>query len=211
MLRNLHYIRTLLIAVCVVWVVYVLIFQPSNDAKMLPDAIWGSPIKFEDDSPMPHSAIEQVVSDGERVYVLYTSSMGIVQVYDQSGVYLYSWRLYTHQNGALGMAVQDGALYIRDYHADMYVFREGEFVEFLRDEAADAIASIIDYMAFEANTEGYKIKSGSVWYVHGETQNCIVKRPVQTGIYQNNINYLITILLFGSAAMIYWRKAIHKV
>lgn len=210
MLRNLPCIRIAVIAICVIAVICMWIFQPNNDTKGLPDAIWGNPIKFEDDSVMPHSAIEQVVSDGQRVYVLYTSTKGVVQVYDHTGAYLYSWRLYAHQNGAFGMAVHEDTLYIQDYHADIYVFRDGEFVEFLTNSAADTIANTIPYVEFESNTEGYKIKSGSIWRIDGETQICLINRPAQTGIYQNNINYLITILLFGAVAMIYWRKTTHK-
>ena len=153
---------------------------------------------------MPNFGIEQVVSDGQRVYVLYTSRNGVVQVYDYNGIYLYSMRLYAHLNGAFAMAVDGNMLYIEDYHGDIYVFKDGEFAEFLRSDAADAIREEIPYSTFEKNTEGYEIRKGSVWRIEGDTQTCIVNRPAQTGIFQNNMDNLITIFVFIVFALVYW-------
>jgi hypothetical protein len=107
-------------------------------------------------------------------------------------------------NGAFKMAVKDTVLYIEDYHADIYVFKDGEFIDFLRDDAADAIKEKIPYSTFEKNTKGYEIRSGSVWRIDGETQTCIVNRPVKTGIYQNNMDKLILICGFAAFALVYW-------
>lgn len=197
-------IKNVVIVILVIGVALSMIFKPDDDTKGFPDAIWGKPVLFEDDSVMPNSGIEQVVSDGQRVYVLYTSRNGVVQVYDYDGNYLHSMRLYAHMNGAFKMAVKDNLLYIQDFHGDMYVFKDGEFTEFLRNDAADAIKEEIPYSTFEKNTEGYEIRKGSVWRIEGDTRTCIVNRPAQTGIYQNNMNNLITILLFMAFALVYW-------
>ena len=204
MSRHVPNTKKVVIIILIIVVALSLIFRPNDDTKGLPDAIWGKPVQFEDKSVMPNSGIEQVVSDGQRVYVLYTSRNGVVQVYDYSGIYLYSLRLYAHMNGAFKMAVKDTVLYIEDYHADIYVFKDGEFIDFLRDDAADAIKEKIPYSTFEKNTKGYEIRSGSVWRVDGETQTCIVNRPVKTGIYQNNMDKLILIFGFAAFALIYW-------
>ena len=84
------------------------------------------------------------------------------------------------------------------------VFKDGEFIDFLRDDAADAIREEIPYSTFEKNTKGYEIRSGSVWRIDGETQTCIVNRPARTGIYQNNMDKLITIFGFAAFALVYW-------
>ena len=204
MSKKLSVIKNIVVVILMIGVVLSMMFKLDDDMKGLPDAVWGKPVVFEDDSVMPNSGVEQVVSDGERVYVLYTSRNGVVQVYDYNGTYLYSMRLYAHMNGAFKLAVKDNLLYIQDYHGDMYVFKDGEFTEFLRNDAADAIKEEIPYSSFEKNTEGYEIRKGSVWRIEGDTQTCIVNRPTQTGIYQNNMNNLITILLFMVFALVYW-------
>jgi len=204
MSRYLPIIKKVVVIILIIDIAFLLIFRPNDDTKGLPDAIWGKPVQFEDESVMPNSGIEQVVSDGQRVYVLYTSRNGVVQVYDYSGIYLYSMRLYAHSNGAFEMAVKDNVLYIKDYHADIYVFKDGEFIEFLSDDAADAIREEIPYSTFQKNTRGYEIRSGSVWRIDGETQTCIVNRPARTGIYQNNMDALITFFGFAAFALVYW-------
>ena len=204
MSRYLPIINKVVVIVRIIGVAFLLIFRQNDDTKELPDAIWGRPVQFEDDSVMPNSGIEQVVTDGQWVYVLYTSRTGVVQVYDYGGTYLYSMRLYAHSNGAFKMATKDQVLYIEDYHADIYVFKNGEFTEFLKDDAADAIRAEIPYSTFEKNSEGYEIKNGSVWRVDGQMQTCIVNRPAQTGIYQNNMDRLILFFGLAAFALVYW-------
>ena len=204
MSRYLPVIKRIIIVILTIGIAFGMIYKPRDDGKELPDAIWGLPVQFEDDSVMPNSSIEQVVSDGKLVYVLYTSRTGVVQIYDYDGAYLYSMRLYAHSNGAFKMAIEGNILYIEDYHADIYVFKNGEFMKFLKDDAADAIRKKIPYSAFEKNTEGYAIKNGSVWRTEGEHDVCIVNRPAQVGIYQNNIDKLVTVFLFVAFALVYW-------
>ena len=204
MSRYLPVIKTVILIILVVGIALSLIFRPDDDTKGFPDAIWGKPVVFEDDSVMPHSGIEQVVSDGQRVYVLYDSEKGVVQVYDCGGTYLHSMRLYKHMNGAFSMPAEGDMLYIKDYHGDIYAFKNGEFSEFLRNEAADAIKEEIPHSIFEQNTQGYEVRSGSVWRIDGDTQTCIISRPAQTGIYQNNMNNLLPIFACIALALVYW-------
>ena len=204
MLRNVANVKTVILIILIFYVAFGMLFNPNDDTKGMPDAIWGQPVKFEDDSAMTNSGIEQVVADAQRVYVLYTSSKGVVQVYDYDGNYLHSIRLYTHLNGAFEMAVNDNVLYIEDYHADIYVFEDGEFVEFLKDDTADAIREAIPYSKFQNNTEGYEIRKGSVWHVDGQTHTCIVNRPARTAIYQNNFDKLIMVVVVAVFALCFW-------
>ena len=207
MSRELSVLKNVVVIILIIGIACGLLFRPTDDTKGFPDAIWGQPVQFENDSVMLYSSIEQVVSDGKRVYVLYTSRKGIIQVFDPNGNYLYSWRIFPHINGAFKMAVSDNVLYVRDYHADIYVFKEGIFVEFLTDNAADAISKEVQYSTFEENTAGYEIKNGAVWYVDGETKKCIVNRPVATEMYQNNIDKFIMVILFSAISMMcYFRK-----
>lgn len=205
---NLHGLKKVIIVFLIIGVAYGLLFRPTDDTKGLPDAIWGKPVQFTEASVMPYSRIEQVVSDGQHVYILYTSRKGVVQVFDSDGSYLHSFRLFAHQNGAFMMAVVGSILYIRDYNADIYVFKDGEFVEFLTNDAADAVRTSIQHDAFKKNTAGYEIKKGSVWYVDGETQKCIVNRPAATGMYQNNVDKLVMVIVLAPiAVMRYMRKS----
>lgn len=196
--------KKMLILMIVLVIVLNVVFKPQDDTKDFPDAVWGTPITFVNNTIMPHSDIEQIVADDARVYVLYGSENGVVQVFDLEGTYLYSWRLYTHLNGGFHMAVKGDSLYIQDYHADIYVFRNGEFVEFLSDEKTDTIMAAIPFSKFEENTEGYVVKNGSVWYVSGDVNRCVIERPWITGIYQNNFNVALRVLIIAAAGITYY-------
>jgi len=202
-------IKKILIPILIIWIFLNMAFGFGDDTKDFPNAIHGKPVRFENASLMPNTGIQQVVADSERVYILYSSEVGVLQVYDLTGNYLHSLRLYKHMNGAFSMAVYDDKLYVRDYHADCYVFQDGEFVAFLRDEAADAILDIVPYEQFEKNSEGYTIKKGSVWHTAEQGAQCIVSRPAKSGIYQNHLNILLefgVIAVFSIAAYVYKTK-----
>lgn len=202
-------IKKILIPILVIWTFLNMAFGFGDDTKDFPDAIHGKPVRFENASLMPNTGIQQVVADAERVYILYSSEVGVVQVYDLMGNYLYSLRLYKHMNGAFSMAISENKLYVRDCHADCYVFQDGEFVEFLRDEAADAIFDIVPYEQFQKNSEGYTIKNGSVWRAAEQEEQCIISRPAKSGIYQNHLNVLLqlgVIAVFSIAAYVYKTK-----
>ena len=132
-------LKKILILIILLLCVLNIIMKPQNDTKDFPDAVWGTPITFVNNTIMPHSDIEQIVADDARVYVLYGSENGVVQVFDLEGTYLYSWRLYTHLNGGFRMVAINNVLHIQDYHGDIYAFRDGEFVAFLTGEEAESV------------------------------------------------------------------------
>ena len=197
-------IRKVILPILLAFVVICAILNPLND---LPDASQGKPERFKNDTAMLRAGIEQVVADAEHIYVLYNSAYGVVEVYDLSGNYLYSLRLYKHLNGAFHMAVKDDTQYIQDCRNNIYVFRDGEFIEYLENDEASSVEAVIPYSQFEANTAGYVIKKGSVWYQDGESMKCIVSRPVSSAVFQNNLDKLFGILLIATVACwVYVRK-----
>lgn len=206
MQRDVFSIRKILFPFLLVTILVGMFIRTQNDAQGIPEAIWGTPVRFENNTPMPYSGIEQVVADSEHLYILYSSNRGVIQVYNLDGVYLYSWRLYKHTNGAFHMAVQNDVLYIRDYKTDIYVFSNGEFIEFLHGEAASTVKKSIPFSQFEENTTGYVVKNGSVWYITNGISRCVVSRPLISSIFQNNLHIVLFILILSSFGFMRYLK-----
>jgi hypothetical protein len=95
-------------------------------------------------------------------------------------------------NGAFSMAVYEGALYVRDSVHNIYILRNGELDDFINREE---VPEWIDMLDFTASAENYRVRFGSVWYLTNENQYCVIQRPIQAALYQNNLLFLLSIIL----------------
>lgn len=210
MQRNIFSIRKMVIPFFLVLIVIGSMIGKQYATQNVPAAIWGTPVRFEQDTAMPYSGIEQVVADSEYLYILYSSNLGVVQVYNLNGDYQYSWKLYKHMNGSFFMAVQNDVLYIRDYHADIYVFSHGEFVSFLHDEEANAVKNAIPFSQFEENTPGYYIRNGSVWHSNNGIRQCVIERPLISVLFQNNFYFVLVVIIISGIGFVRFLKSRRK-
>ena len=128
----------------------------------------GRPLVLRRDTDRIYSGIRQIAADDQYLYVLY-GSYGVVQVYDLRGAYQYTIALYSHENGAFRIAVQEGALLIADK-------LENLFESFLDKTEA---ATYLEDIPFDSPAENYVVKLSSVWRVSPEGDTaCVIKRPV---------------------------------
>lgn len=206
MQRNILSVRKMAVLFFLVLIVIGSMIGKQYDTQNVPAAIWGTPVRFEQETVMPYSGIEQVVADSEHLYILYSSNLGVVQVYNLQGDYQYSWKLYKHMNGSFFMAVQNDVLYIRDYHADIYVFSHGEFVAFLHDEEANTVKNAIPFSKFEENTPGYYIRNGSVWHSNNGISQCVIARPLISVLFQNNFYFVLIVIIMSGMCFVRFLK-----
>lgn len=124
--------------------------------------------------PQLNMNIQQVVDDGDRIYVLFNSNKRIVQVYDMDGAYQNTLFFYSHyDNGAFSIVANDGVLYVRDEPGNIYVFRNGTFSEFYQEKE---IPAYLDSVKFDwrISSEAYEVRDRSVWKVSQEEEVCII-------------------------------------
>lgn len=148
------------------------------------------PIVIIRDHDLLCTGISQIVSDENNIYVLY-GNYSVVQVYTRDGRYRYSISVCNHVNGRTQIAAYESSLYVCDKIDNVFIFRDGAFVELVEKSAS---AEIIDQVPFGVSDSNYVVHSGSVWYApKGAQPHCVIKRPAWLSVYQNN---LLTTVLF---------------
>lgn len=153
-------------------------------------------------SALEYCSIDQIVETDSEIYILYGENKGNVQVFDQNGNYKYSLYFKKHLNGVFRIAAHDTTLYVRDDAYNVYVFLNGAFQKFYRRENA---IDILDSIDFNNHASDYAVRFGSVWRVDENEQTCIIKRPLLSMLYQNNLMFYIS-LFFASAVGFVFRK-----
>ena len=162
--------------------------------------LFGFPEISETYSPMISCSIDQIVEDDRYIYVLFGEHKGNVQVFDLDGVYQYTAYFYTHMNGAFRLAVDNHALYVRDEHHNVYILQNGAFVSFVAKENA---ADFLEMLNFDASSENYEVRLGSIWKVNGEEKECVVERPLIAILYQNDFMFFAKIAIIAIFGIIF--------
>lgn len=158
---------------------------------------YGNPRVYVDKDELSRKSIDQIVDDGERIYLLLDDHQGVVQVYSIDGEYQNSIAFYKHINGAFRIAVQDGIFYVCDKEGSLYLFSCGEFIEFIDYQSGAALRKSID---FESASTKYTIQAGSVWKISGDERICVISRPLTAMLYQDHLMVFLglsAIMFFG--------------
>jgi len=153
-------------------------------------------------SALEKCSIDQIVETHSELFVLYGEHKGNVQVFDKNGNYKYSVYLKKHLNGAFRIAANGSTLYVQDDDNNVYVFSDGMFSGFYRNDTA---ASIFEPVKFNENSANYIVRYGSVWRVDGDERICIIRRPQIAMLYQNDLAFYLS-LFFVVAVGVCFRK-----
>ena len=201
-MKKLKYILAVVAAilVCLGWM-----YISAREAEEKPQAYQGVPAEYSGGSNMDGYVIHQFVDDGTFLYILFDEHNGIVNVYDLEGRYQRTLAFYAHLNGAFRIAAEQDAFYVRDKECGLYVFRNGQFEEYLN---RNEIPVSLTQLNFDRNAADYEIRDGSVWRVADEEETCVLSRPKASAAYQRNTKLaagLIVIVLFGTFGWIYRR------
>lgn len=163
-----------------------------SDDKYPIAEVCGVPVISTTYSDYPKLSVDQILVDGDDLYVLYGEHKGIIQVFDTNGAYQYTVALYDHLNGAFAMAVLEGTLYVRDSVYNVYVLRDGEFEEFIERDNATAL---MDALNFNLSSDEHQVRLGSIWCISDNQEYCVVQRPIYTVLYQDNLLFLVAIIV----------------
>ena len=118
-------------------------------------------------------AVDQIVEAGEYLYVLPVDTAGFVQVYDLKGNYQHSLFFLEERHGAFMMVYEDGLLYVQDESGDVFVFRDGEFQEYVqRKHAKDRFAHI--EFVWQESTPGYVLRGTDLWRVSADREELVM-------------------------------------
>ena len=162
--------------------------------------VYGTPVQFHESLDINRINIDQIADDDGHLYLL-DAYEGILRVFDLNGNYLQTRMFHDYMNGAFKLAVKDHCLYVSDPQNDVYVFKEGQFNQFIQRNDAKSILENID---FEKNSTNYVIRFASVWKVCDTGDICVIKRPLSSMLYQRNIRVLIVVAFVSIFAFVHF-------
>jgi hypothetical protein len=168
-----------------------LLFGDTKSNGNPPTATCGAPVVYKEDLNVDNIRIDGIFEYDSALYLL-DQQRGYIRVFDLSGNYVYTLLFYDYLNGVFQMATQDDRLYVQDPHGDLYVFVGGEFTQFMKHAEAKNICQSLN---FEQRSENYEIRFGSVWRSSEFGEQCVIKRPVTSMLYQGNISIIVTIVI----------------
>lgn len=168
----------------------------------LPKKTYGPPQIITEYVSFNHKPIEQIVDDGQYMYVLADNHNGYIQVYTLDGEYQHTLSFYRPSiNGTFNMVVDSDMLYVFDMHKNLYVFKQGDFISYIKNTEASQPSIETN---FNNASDRYEIRFGSIWRVDQEKPECVVNRSVQGFISQYYINWII-IIIGGALLVSLWR------
>lgn len=177
--------RSVLIAIGVLLLgLYIANASQKESAEVAP----GIPLVYSNQNEIARKSIDQIVDDGERIYLLLNDHEGIVQIYDATGIYLNSVAFFNHINGAFRIAVADGVFYVCDKQGNLYLFPNGTFSEFIDNQTGAELRREIN---FEQSSTKYILHKGSVWSVTGDDKVCVISRPMTSVFFQGHYMFFL--------------------
>lgn len=120
----------------------------------------------------PH-VVDQIIEAGEYLYVLPDDTAGFVQVYDLKGNYQHSLFFLKEPNGVFRMAAEGDTFYFRNQSSDVFVFRDGEFLEYVPWKPARERFAQMDFEK-HSSSPGYVIRGTDLWRVSADGEELVM-------------------------------------
>lgn len=154
--------------------------------------------EFEDRKPY---AIDQLIEAGEYLYVLPVNNKGFIQVYDLMGNYQHSLFFLEESKGAFTMAAEGDTFYVENKSGDVFVFRDGEFQEYVqRKHAKDRFAHI--EFVWQESTPGYVLRGTDLWRVSADREELVIADFVRF-----DASFAVEILTAFGSIVVLWLLA----
>lgn len=118
-------------------------------------------------------AVDQIIEAGEFLYVLPDDNDGFVQVYDLKGSYQHSLFFLEESKGAFTMAAEGDMFYVENQSGDVFVFRNGEFLEYVQRKQAKDRYDHIEFV-WQGSTPGYVIRGTDLWRVSEDREELVM-------------------------------------
>jgi len=152
----------------------------------------GFPVVSNDYPEYHCTDITQIITDENYLYVA-SGHKSIVQVFTLDGTYVRTISVYNYNNGRMELALKDNILLIRDKHHNLYLFSDGELLEYLDRSAPAQISLTVPFGAYDSS---YFVRNGSVWkHMEERGSVCIVEAPSVFGFYQDAMSWKIKMFL----------------
>lgn len=126
--------------------------------------------EFGDKKPY---TIDQIMEAGEFLYVLPDDTDGFVQVYDLMGNYQHSLFFLEESKGVFTMAAEGDTFYVENKSGDVFVFRNGEFLEYVQRKQVKERFSHIE-LVWQESTPGYVIRGTDLWRVSEDGEELVM-------------------------------------
>lgn len=126
--------------------------------------------EFGDKKPY---TVDQITEAGDYLYVLPSAYDGFIQVYDLSGNYQHTLFFQEEPNGAFMMAAEGDTFYVQDESGDLFVFRNGEFQEYVKRKIAKDRYAHIGFV-WQSSTPGYVIRGTDLWRVSADKEELVI-------------------------------------
>ena len=191
--RRTQKLQTILPLILIALLAGIMLCYPATTVKQVQRQL-GHPVVTTEYAAMETYSIDQIVETGDSICVLYGSHSSNVQVFDSHGGYRFSAYFATHTNGAFSLAASQDKLYVQDERRNVYVFENGEFRSFLTEAEAEQVIGAVD---FTESSERYFVRLGSVWERDGDRETCVIRRPLISALYQNNLSFYLMIALIA--------------
>lgn len=166
----------------------------ARESEKYPQPCQGVPAVWDAEGAPEDHGIHQIAEDGTFLYILSDEHNGVVQVYDLEGNYRHTLAFYAHLNGAFRIAAETDTLYVRDMRQNLYIFRDGQFEEFLNRRDA---AAALEGLDFDGDHPDYEIRDGSVWRVENGEETCVLHRPKSAAAYRRNVTLVSGVIVFA--------------
>lgn len=118
-------------------------------------------------------AVNQLIEAGEYLYILPNDTDGFVQVYDLKGNYQHSLFFLEKPNGIFSMAAEGDTFYFRNQSSDVFVFQDGEFLEYVPWKSARERFSHINFER-HSSSSGYVIRGTDLWRVSAAGEELVM-------------------------------------
>lgn len=152
----------------------------------------GFPVVSRDHDNYRCTDITQMIADEAYLYVM-SGHKSILQVYTLEGTYVCTISVYNHNNGRAEIALKDDILLIKDKRHNLYLFSDGEFLEYIDQDDPAAIRWAVPFGAYDSS---YFVKNGSIRKHTGKDESvCIVGAPSVLGFYHNATSWKIKMAL----------------
>ena len=138
------------------------------------------------------------VNDG-LIYLLFDDK-GVIQIFDEKGIYQKSFAFYAAQNGKSGLRIMGDDVLLFDKRKNCYKFVRGDFCEYLEldnDQYLRLVGQCEERHQQIASEKGnYYLKGASLFRKNADvTDEIIIKRPMLATLFQGNLRLWIEAVL----------------
>ena len=119
------------------------------------------------------NTVSQIIESGNYLYILPDDTKGFVQAYDLCGNYQHTLFFLEESNGVFTMAAEGNLFYVQNQSGDVYVFREGIFLEYVERKIAKDRFAYIGFV-WQGSSPNYRIRGTDLYRIAGDKAELVI-------------------------------------